>query len=122
MTIRTLTAGLLSGLLMIAWPLASSAHSHLEKSDPADKATLSAPPKSVQLWFSEKVAAEWSKIIVTDAGGKRVDQEKVAEDKDDPKHIQVDLNALQPGSYQVNWNAISGDGHRVKGDFSFSVQ
>ena len=122
MTIRTLTAGLLSGLLMIAWPIAGSAHSHLEKSDPADKATLSTPPKSVQLWFSEKVAAEWSKIVVTDAAGKRVDMEKVAEDKNDPKHLQVDLNPLGPGTYQVNWNAISGDGHRVKGDFSFSVQ
>lgn len=122
MTMRTLTAGLLSGLLMIAWPLTSSAHTHLEKSDPADKAALTTAPQAVQLWFSEKVAAEWSKIVVTDAAGKRVDKEKIAEDKADPKHIQVDLNALTAGSYKVDWNVISGDGHRVKGSFSFSVQ
>jgi methionine-rich copper-binding protein CopC len=119
---KSYVAGLLSSLLLIAWPLTSNAHSHLEKSDPADKTTLSTPPKTVQLWFSDKVAAEWSKIVVTSADGKRVDQEKVAEDKNDPKHIQVDLNTLVPGNYQVNWNAISGDGHRVKGEFSFGVQ
>jgi methionine-rich copper-binding protein CopC len=119
---KTIIAGLLSSLLLITWPLTGNAHSHLEKSDPADKASLSVPPKTVQLWFSDKVAAEWSKIVVTGADGKRVDQEKVAEDNNDPKHIQVDLNTLVPGNYQVNWNAISGDGHRVKGEFSFSVQ
>lgn len=119
---KSYVAGLLSGLLLITWPLTSNAHSHLEKSDPADKAALSVPPKTVHLWFSDKMAAEWSKIVVTSADGKRVDQEKVTEDKNDPKHIQVDLNTLVPSNYQVNWNAISGDGHRVKGEFSFSVQ
>ncbi|MBK8163533.1 MAG: copper homeostasis periplasmic binding protein CopC [Gammaproteobacteria bacterium] len=122
MTQQTLIAGLLGALLITAWPLGASAHTHLEKSDPADKASLSAAPASVQLWFSDKVAAEWSKIVVTDAAGKRVDQEKVAVDETDPKHIRVDLNPITSGKYKVDWNVISGDGHRVKGSFSFSVQ
>lgn len=122
MTRKTFAASLLGALLTLAWPLAASAHTHLEKSDPADKAALATAPQSVQLWFSEKVAAEWSKIVVTDSAGQRVDQEKVAADEAAPEHIRVDLKPLTPGTYQVNWNVISGDGHRVKGNFSFSVQ
>ncbi|MCC6302526.1 MAG: copper homeostasis periplasmic binding protein CopC [Gammaproteobacteria bacterium] len=122
MTHKTLAAGLLGALFMTAWPLAASAHTHLEKSDPADKATLTTAPSSVQLWFSDKVAAEWSKIVVTDGAGQRVDQEKVTADEAEPEHIRVDLKPLAPGDYKVDWNVISGDGHRVKGSFSFSVQ
>lgn len=121
MKMQTLAAAVLSGLLF-GVPLVASAHTHLENSEPADKAALSAPPKTVQLRFSEKVAAEWSKIVVTDAAGKRVDKEKVSEDAADPKHIQVELDTLAPGSYKVDWNVISSDGHRVKGHFSFTVQ
>ena len=41
---------------------------------------------------------------------------------DDPKHLSIDLQPLPTGSYDVHWNAISGDGHRVKGSFSFEVK
>jgi hypothetical protein len=122
MMMRNFTLILLSGLLMLAWPLAGSAHTHMEKSEPADKAVLEAAPTAIQLWFSEKVGAEWSKIEVTDAAGKRVDKQQVTADSADPKHIQTELNALPAGAYQVKWNVISGDGHRVKGTFSFTVQ
>lgn len=122
MTMRTLTLGMLSGLLMLAWPLVGSAHTHLEKSEPAKEAVLDTAPTAIHLWFSEKVSAEWSKIEVTDAGGQRVDKQQVTADNADPKHIQAELNALPAGSYAVKWNVISGDGHRVKGDFTFTVK
>jgi methionine-rich copper-binding protein CopC len=122
MTMRTLTLGLLSALLMLAWPLAGNAHTHMEKSEPADKSVLTAAPTAIQLWFSEKISAEWSKIEVTDAAGTRVDKQQVTADSADPKHIQTELNPLTAGEYQVKWNVISGDGHRVKGTFSFTVQ
>jgi len=28
---------------------------------------------------------------------------------------------LQPGSYKVNWQAVSADTHKVKGSFAFQV-
>jgi methionine-rich copper-binding protein CopC len=122
MNTKTLSSMLIGGLLLAGWPLIGTAHTHMEKSDPAKDAVLATAPKAVQLWFTEKVAAEWSKIQVTDAKGNRVDKEKVTGDANDAKHIQVELNTLQSGVYQVKWNVISGDGHRVKGEFSFSVQ
>jgi methionine-rich copper-binding protein CopC len=116
-----LTTGLFGLLLLLAWPLVSSAHTHMEKSSPAKGAQLTAAPKSVELWFSSKVAAEWSTIKVTDSGGKQVDKGEVSSG-DDPDHLSVDLQALPAGHYDVHWNAISGDGHRVKGSFSFEVK
>ena len=121
MRLRKLKTVLMAAFLAMAWPLVSFAHVHMDKSAPANGASLSAPPQNVEVWFSGKVAAEWSKIEVTDADGKRVDTGEVS-DGGDPKHLSVGLKPLAPGSYDVKLNVISGDGHRVKGLFSFSVK
>ena len=97
------------------------AHAHTEKTQPADGQTLEQSPKTVEAWFTEKVSDEWSKIEVSDADGKRVDDGKVS-NGDDPKHLSVGLKPLPSGSYNVKLNVISGDGHRVKGLFSFNVR
>lgn len=121
MKLKKLMTTLLGTFLFMAWPLVSMAHVHMDKSDPANGATLSVIPKSVDTWFSGKVAAEWSKIEVTDANGKRVDTGEVS-DGGDPKHLSVGLKSVAPGSYDVKLNVISGDGHRVKSSFSFSIK
>jgi methionine-rich copper-binding protein CopC len=112
---------LLGALLVMGWPLVSLAHVHMERSVPADGAHLQQAPKLVQLWFTGSVAAEWSKIMVTDARGERVDSGEVS-DAGDPKHLGVGLKRLVPGVYEVRLNVVSGDGHRVKGSFSFTVE
>ncbi len=38
------------------------------------------------------------------------------------RELSVNLDALAPGKYQVNWNVIARDGHRIRGDFSFTVE
>lgn len=96
-------------------------HTHIEKSNPDKGAQLEEAPQSVDLWFSGKVAAEWSTIKVTDAAGKRVDLGKVTPGQD-PAHVRAELQTLSAGNYAVTWNVVSGDGHRVKGSFTFSVQ
>ena len=116
-----LSTGFMALVLLLGWPLAASAHAHMEKSDPANGAQLTTAPKKVQAWFSEKVAAEWSKMTVTDAAGKQVDTGNVSNDGD-PKHLSVGLQSLPSGSYDVKLNVISGDGHRVKGSFSFTIK
>lgn len=121
MNSKSLKSALLSALLMLGWPVVGLAHVHLEKSEPAKGATLDASPERVQLWFSGKVAGEWSQIEVTDAGGQRVDDGEVR-DEGDPKRLSVGLRPLTAGTYEVKLNVVSGDGHRVKGSFSFSVK
>jgi methionine-rich copper-binding protein CopC len=114
-------AGVL-GLMLAVWPLIGSAHTHLEKSEPGKNAVLSSAPSGVRLTFSSRIEADYSKIEVTDPEGKRVNEEKVT-GSEDHRAIETVLNKdLKPGTYQVKWNVISGDGHRVKGEYSFTVK
>lgn len=121
MRLRKLKMALIGAFLVMAWPLVSFAHVHMERTAPADGAMLSASPQNVEVWFSGKVAAEWSQIKVIDASGIRVDTGELS-NGDDPKHLSVGLKPLRAGDYDVKLNVISGDGHRVKGSFTFSVK
>ncbi|MBI5451378.1 MAG: copper resistance protein CopC [Gammaproteobacteria bacterium] len=109
------------GMVMSGWPLLAQAHIHMEHSTPAKDAVLTVAPQTVQLSFNGKISAEWAKIEVTDAQGRRVDDGKVI-NSDDPKQIQIGLPGIAAGIYEVKWSAVSGDGHRVKGTFTFTVK
>ena len=121
MKLARIFAMLLGASLVMGWPLVSMAHVHVERSIPADGAHLKEAPRKIQLWFSGKVAGEWSKVSVTDAKGQRVDKGEVT-DAGDPKQLEVGLEPLGPGTYDVKLNVISGDGHRVKGSLSFTIE
>jgi len=121
MKLARIFAMLLGVSLLMGWPLVSLAHVHMERSIPKDGAHLKQAPGRVQLWFSGKVAGEWSKVTVTDAQGRRVDDGNVA-NGDDPSELEVGLKPLSSGVYDVKLNVISGDGHRVKGSLSFTVE
>ena len=108
-------------LLLLAFPLICSAHVHLDKSSPNKNAVLSEAPKKIELWFSGKANGEWSKIEVTNSKGKRFDKKNVT-NGNSAKHLTVDLEPLPKGEYDVKWNVISGDGHRIKGSLKFSVK
>jgi len=107
---------------VLVWSPTTLAHTRFLMSEPAPDDTLATPPQTVRLWFSHPVEADFSRIEVTDSGGNRVDTKDPARDADDAKVLQVTLPTLSSGKYQVNWTAVSADGHRVKGTFSFSVQ
>ena len=119
---RSIIAFLISGLLLMSWPLSSFAHAHLERSIPDRDSVLSLAPETVQLWFSEDVQGEWSKIEVTDENGNRVDKDFISGNDEDHTLLQIDLFDLESGTYNVNWSTLSHDGHRSKGTFSFTVQ
>ena len=120
--IATASAVLMLLTAVLVWSPATLAHTRFLMSEPAPDDKLATPPETVQLWFSHPVEADFSRIEVTDSGGKRVDNKDVARDADDAKVLRVTLPTLSSGKYQVNWTAVSADGHRVKGTFSFSVQ
>ena len=108
--------------LVLILPAVALAHTRFLMSEPAPDDALATAPQAVRLWFSHPVEADFSHIEVTDSGGNQVDNKDVARDADDAKVLRVTLPTLSSGKYQVNWTAVSADGHRVKGTFSFSVQ
>ena len=121
MRINNLAAILLGAVLAMTWPLVSSAHVHLHESIPESGASLTEAPQRVEVWYSGKIDAEWSKIEVTDSSGQRVDTGKVLQGES-AKHLIINLKPLIPGDYRVSLNVIAGDGHRIKDVFSFSIK
>lgn len=118
---RTLTALLLAGLMFML-PAASFAHTHLERSAPAANAQLTHAPEKVQIWFSSKLEPKFAKVKVTDAQGAQVDKGGAAVNPNDPGLVEISVPPLAPGKYSVTWSVVATDGHRAKGEFSFTVK
>jgi copper transport protein len=98
------------------------AHANYVRSIPeADSASPTAP-KSVQVWFSEEVAPESSRLTVLDARGARVDNADAYRAPDDARELVVTLKPLDAGTYTVVWETVSAiDGHSARSAFPFIV-
>lgn len=99
-------------------------HTQLVKSEPAAHDTLSAAPKAIKLWFSEKVELKVTTVKLRDAAGNaqllgtpaRADAEKNA-----PVIVSI-VKPLAPGAYAIAWSTAATDGHLAKGTINFLVK
>lgn len=97
------------------------AHADLQSAIPADGTTV-ATPDAVVLTFTEAVSASLSGVVVTATDGRTVATGK-ATLSNDKATLTVPLPAkLGAGAYTVEWHALSDDGHKIKGAFTFTVQ
>jgi methionine-rich copper-binding protein CopC len=108
---------LVAVLTLTAW---AQAHTTLQKSEPADGATLTTPSTSVQLFFNEKPDLKVTKVDITGPSGKV--ELGPAHSMADNDIMAAIKGPLGNGKYTVNWQAAGKDGHVQKGAFSFSVQ
>ena len=109
--------------LAFALPPAAMAHAVLVKAVPSVGGTVSASPSDIKITFSEGVEPRFSKIAVTSADVRPVETGAVSVDPTNPAILIVPLKTmLQPGSYKVNWHAVSVDTHATQGNFSFTVK
>jgi methionine-rich copper-binding protein CopC len=98
-------------------------HTKLVKSAPAANDTLSAAPKQLILWFSEKIELKVSSVKLTGAGGKVIPLGALAHVGAADSSVSVPVTgALAAGSYSVMWRTASDDGHPVTGTFKFVVR
>ncbi|WP_316157527.1 copper homeostasis periplasmic binding protein CopC [Cupriavidus sp. BIC8F] len=117
--------------LAVAAVLASTAafaHPKLVSSTPADKAEVAAPQK-IELEFSENLASQFSgaSLVMTGMPGMANHAPmKVAakvSGSDDPKTMVITpAQTLAPGSYRVDWRAVSSDTHPINGNIAFTVK
>lgn len=101
---------------------AAWAHAALQRATPAKDAALSASPKEVSLRFNEKLEAAFSAVKVIDGSGHDVSSGKSALDASDPAVLRVAVPLLPAGKYSVQWSVVGHDGHRRKGDYTFTVK
>jgi len=98
------------------------AHAHLKTSTPAAGSTLTASPSEIDLTFSEDVNLKFTGIKVTGADKRDVATgEAMLMDKDTTLMVPV-TGTVGPGAYTVAWNALSKDGHKTNGTFTFTVK
>jgi methionine-rich copper-binding protein CopC len=110
-----------AGVATLAIAGQALAHAHLKSSVPADKASV-ASPSELDLTFSEGVNLKFSGIKVT---GPKKEEVKLGNamlmDSDTTLMVPVS-DTLEPGTYKVEWHALSNDGHKTNGSYNFTVK
>ncbi|HZC72722.1 MAG TPA: copper resistance protein CopC [Jatrophihabitans sp.] len=123
-----LSALLLAGGWLIGLAAApASAHAYLTSSTPADGATLTAPPATIRLAFSESVEVTATRIVITEQDGREFHVRSLrivtGESTEDPSVVTGRVPALRRGPYHLAWQTLSSDDlHRTSGVLTFGIR
>jgi methionine-rich copper-binding protein CopC len=118
---RTLAAAALAVAMITPGALlapAALAHSELVSTDPADGATLDAPPTTVSFTFNEALMPDFVRFVGTDPSGQTGDLPVTSVEG---PTASIDWPAGAPaGEWTVSYRVVSQDGHPVEGGITFS--
>ncbi len=114
-------AALLAVALVLLLPTVVLAHAELDTSSPADGDTVEGTPEEISADFTGALA-DGSTFELRNAAG-----DVVAEGAIDPGNDQrmiLDPPELEPGTYEIRWQAIADDGHASleRGTYGFTVE
>ena len=98
------------------------AHPSVVGSTPQNGEVLVGAPRTLRIVFNEPVESGFTSVKLVDSSGKDVAGEYKRPDPPDARTIVVELPTLAAGAYKVHWSAAGRDGHRVKGELTFSVK
>jgi copper resistance protein C len=105
-------------LVLLLMSGAAYAHAMLERAEPRVGNKIASAPRTVTLWFTQKLEPAFSSITVTNAAGERVD---VGKTHVSGNQMSISLRSSGAGTYRVNWHVLSVDTHTTEGNFSFKV-
>lgn len=110
--------------LAVAAGAGSVAHAHakMESSEPTANSAVQGAPKAIRLHFNEALEPAFSKIELFDAKQAAIVLPKVAVAKEDPRTMSTTVPELKSGTYSVRWTTMTHDGHKAKGQYSFTVK
>ena len=96
------------------------AHAFPDKTTPSAASALEESPKEVVLHFDNQFDPSATKIRVLNENGEVVSAAAIA--SGDHRIMTVPLKPLNAGQYFVKWSAMSADGDRTMGAYSFTVR
>jgi methionine-rich copper-binding protein CopC len=96
----------------------AQAHAFLDHASPLVGSTVAAAPHEVSLTFTQNLEPAFSTVTVTDSSGAQVSTGNASVSGNT---MRVGLKSVGPGSYRVNWHALSVDTHTTQGSFTFQV-
>lgn len=119
-TLRTLA---LVALSFVAATTSAFAHAHLKASTPASGSTVATPPTDLNLTFSEGLNLKFTGVKITGSDKSAVPTGDARLGANDDTTLIVPVTGtLAAGTYKVNWHALSSDGHKTSGSYSFTVK
>lgn len=110
-----ITIVILIGLVTV--PIVS-AHANLVESSPSSGEQVEDAPDKLVLTYSEGV--QLAEVTVESADGDRIDGDAQV-DQNDKAIVHVPLEDVDNGTYVVQWEVLSVDGHTTSGSFFFVV-
>ena len=109
------------GLAAVSAP--AFAHAHLKSATPPIGATVSASPPELDLVFSEGLDLRFSGATITGPDKRPVSTGTAALGAGRDTTLVVPITgALAGGAYTVTWHALSTDGHKTSGTYTFTVK
>ena len=115
----TLAASL--GLLAVSGP--AFAHAHLKSATPAVGGTVAAAPTELDLTFSEGLNLKFTGVKVTGPAKAAVATGPATLGGGGDTTLVVPVSdTLAAGAYTVAWHALSTDGHKTSGTYTFTVK
>ncbi|WP_265671090.1 CopC domain-containing protein YobA [Klebsiella grimontii] len=99
------------------------AHAHLQQPLPAAGSEVDASPQALILNFSEGIETQFSGVTLTGPQQKAIPLGKPVRSDSNKAQLTVPVEqALTPGAYTVDWHVVSVDGHKTKGQYTFTVK
>lgn len=99
------------------------AHAHLKSAIPPVNGTVTASPSKLELEFTEGVDLAFTGVEVKGPDKKSVATGKVTHQAGDDTTLIVPVSGtLAAGTYTVAWHALSTDGHKTHGAYTFTVK
>lgn len=117
--LRTRNLFAFAAVLLLGVSLAF-AHAHPKVMTPAPDSIGSAPA-AITITFSEPVEPRFSSIRLTDANDHAVST-GAAHAGSDASTLTLPVPKLAPGGYIVHWISVATDGHRLAGQYKFTVR
>jgi len=115
-------AGVALAAATIVWlgqPGGVSAHALIVESTPRPDDTVSPPFSRVVLRFNSRIEEPVARVWIVGPDGGRVPLR--VNGNAPPGHLIAAVPVLAPGSYRLEWQVLSADGHLTRGSFQFRV-
>ncbi len=109
---RSPRIALLILLFSLAWVPGAWAHARLLRAEPKSGAELSSAPKQIELWFNELLEDGFNTVTVIPAADLMAKKKtnfakgKPLLDTADRTHLTIQIEALPPGDYIIEWRVL----------------
>lgn len=103
-------------------PITLWAHTSPTHSEPGAGATVQSVPFDVRITFNTKLEPVFSTLMVKNNQDDVISEGSGTVDPDNANLLSTHVESAPAGTYHVFWVALSRDGHRTQGDYTFTVK